>query len=587
MPAKNNNCEVDFKSLETPLFSEKRPLSALGNAALEYAEEGVRLFPIAENRKTPATPHGFKDATSDKAQIEAWWLETPQANIGFEPWSKGLLVVDIDPGADLTGLELPHTHTVRTPRGGEHRYYTVSEPFGPSASKLSPNVDIRCESSYVLLPSSRIKDGTYTVIDDREPVPLPQSVADRLRNVTSPTHAPPNIELDLPSNIHRAKTRLSGLIAASDVAVSGQGGNDRTYKLATELRDFGLSKGSALALLMEPSGWNDHCQPPWSEPELQSIFSHAYDYGQNDIGARAVSTIEDAFKDVDFNAGISAPTNDQFDGLSYAIASDVQSKKINWIWPGRFAAGMVGIVAGSPDTGKSTIAYDIAAKISNGAEWPFEEGIAEQGAVIILSGEDSRQRIIVPRLKAARANLSEIILLEPLVKDNDHKRMLNLGDDLVRIAKLIERLNAQGRRVKMIVIDPISAYLGRSDSYKNAEMRALLTPLAELAEKLQIGVLVITHLNKNGSSSNALGRITDSLAIAALSRTAWITVPEGLCGRKRAAFCLCALRITLARAASPILLIGSKVRQLNWTMVQSLNSRKLFGGTLLLRLTKP
>jgi putative DNA primase/helicase len=98
--------------------------------------------------------------------------------------------------------------------------------------------------------------------------------------------------------------------------------------------------------------------------------------------------------------------------------------------------------------------------------------------------------------------------------------------DLERIARLIEALRAQGRVVRMLDIDPISAYLGRSDSYKNAEMRMLLTPLAEWAERMQIGVLVVTHLNKNGGSTNALGRITDSLAIAALSRTAWLTAVE-------------------------------------------------------------
>jgi hypothetical protein len=54
----------------------------------------------------------------------------------------------------------------------------------------------------------------------------------------------------------------------------------------------------------------------------------------------------------------------------------------------------------------------------------------------------------------------------------------------------------------------------------------LLTPLAEWAETMQIGVLVVTHLNKNGGSVNALGRVTDSLAIAALSRTAWLTAVE-------------------------------------------------------------
>jgi hypothetical protein len=116
------------------------------------------------------------------------------------------------------------------------------------------------------------------------------------------------------------------------------------------------------------------------------------------------------------------------------------------------------------DTGKSTIAYDMAAKISNGDTWPFGEGTADQGAVIILSGEDSRERIIKPRLMAAGANLDQVIMLEPLVKEEGGRRMLNLADDLERIAGLIEELRGQGRVVRMLDIDPISAYLGRSDS---------------------------------------------------------------------------------------------------------------------------
>ena len=40
-------------------------------AALEYAAHGWPVFPLAPNAKTPLTAHGFKDATTDEAQIRA------------------------------------------------------------------------------------------------------------------------------------------------------------------------------------------------------------------------------------------------------------------------------------------------------------------------------------------------------------------------------------------------------------------------------------------------------------------------------------------------------------------------------------
>ncbi len=80
-------------------------------AALSYADRGLRVFPIfevdAEGRcacgkdcgrdagKHPRTPHGFKDATTDTAQITAWWSRWPKANIGIAT-GDGIAVVDVD-----------------------------------------------------------------------------------------------------------------------------------------------------------------------------------------------------------------------------------------------------------------------------------------------------------------------------------------------------------------------------------------------------------------------------------------------------------------------------------------------------------
>ena len=92
-------------------------------AALDYAEiRGWPVFPCLPNSKVPATEDGFKSATVDLAQIEAWWDENPDFNIGFVPASAGLVVLDLDiyksGGVDL---DLPPTYTVQTPRQGFHK----------------------------------------------------------------------------------------------------------------------------------------------------------------------------------------------------------------------------------------------------------------------------------------------------------------------------------------------------------------------------------------------------------------------------------------------------------------------------------
>ena len=66
--------------------------------ALELAEQHYAVFPLKSNGKTPLTPNGFKDATTDPVQIEAWAKKFPDANIGIACGSAShhLVVVDID-----------------------------------------------------------------------------------------------------------------------------------------------------------------------------------------------------------------------------------------------------------------------------------------------------------------------------------------------------------------------------------------------------------------------------------------------------------------------------------------------------------
>ncbi len=79
--------------------------------------------------------------------------------------------------------------------------------------------------------------------------------------------------------------------------------------------------------------------------------------------------------------------------------------------------------------------------------------------------------------------------------------------------------------VAMIVIDPISAFLGGTDSRKNADIRALLHPLCKLAAGHEAAVVCVSHLNKT-SGGEPLLRVTGSLAFVAAARSAWIVAKD-------------------------------------------------------------
>jgi hypothetical protein len=76
-----------------------------------------------------------------------------------------------------------------------------------------------------------------------------------------------------------------------------------------------------------------------------------------------------------------------------------------------------------------------------------------------------------------------------------------------------------------VIVDPLTAYLGNTDSHKNAEVRALLAPLGDLAARHGVAIVCVSHLNKGGGSE-ALTRVTGSLAFVAAARAAFIVTRD-------------------------------------------------------------
>src|SRR5215218_3036352 len=56
--------------------------------------------------------------------------------------------------------------------------------------------------------------------------------------------------------------------------------------------------------------------------------------------------------------------------LDVVCMADVKARPIEWLWNLRFALGKVSVLAGDGGQGKSTILCDLAARRSNGEQWP-------------------------------------------------------------------------------------------------------------------------------------------------------------------------------------------------------------------------
>jgi len=208
-------------------------------------------------------------------------------------------------------------------------------------------------------------------------------------------------------------------------------------------------------------------------------------------------------------------------GLEIVVASDVKTKPVEWIWPGRIPRGKLSILAGDPGLGKSFVTLDLAARLSAGAAWPDHcPNTIEPASTIIFSAEDAADDTIVPRLMKLGANLDRVYitrLTRKLVKDTVVERGFDLTTDLLDLEAKLKRYPD----VRLVIIDPLAAYLGGTDSHKNAEMRGLvLEPLSRLAATYNVAVVCVSHLNKSGG--DALYRISGSIGITGAARSVWV-----------------------------------------------------------------
>jgi hypothetical protein len=203
--------------------------------------------------------------------------------------------------------------------------------------------------------------------------------------------------------------------------------------------------------------------------------------------------------------------------------SSVEPEQITWLWPNRIPAGKVTLLIGDPGLGKSFLTLLITATVTRGLEWPDGRGRCEEGRVLLVQAEDGLADTVRPRLDWAGGDPEKVEAVQGITLPDRSLSTFSLARDIPALEDAVRELGD----CKLIVIDPVSAYLGsKADSENsNAQIRGLLTPLKDLCERTGVAAIVVTHMNK-GSGTKAIYRATGSLAFVAAARMAWFVCKD-------------------------------------------------------------
>lgn len=211
-------------------------------------------------------------------------------------------------------------------------------------------------------------------------------------------------------------------------------------------------------------------------------------------------------------------------GLVYKLSSldEVEETSLSWLWPGFLPDNQLVHFAGASSEGKSPVTLDIIARVTTGKEWPDgTPNTLGPRSVILMAGEDDLSDTVKPRLRLAGADISKVKLFTVTAKRDDKETALSaaIDRDYQGLADAVRSLDD----LALIVIDPITNYLGKQGMNKEEDIRGNISmPLKGLAQDRRVCIVTVGHLNKRDREATVLQRTMGAAAFTGVPRKVFI-----------------------------------------------------------------
>jgi putative DNA primase/helicase len=206
------------------------------------------------------------------------------------------------------------------------------------------------------------------------------------------------------------------------------------------------------------------------------------------------------------------------------LAGNVQTRRVLWLWRDVVAYGMPTAIVGDPGIGKTFLCDDVTARVTRGFAFPayaadFTETPAF-GKVVYITSEGVPDRLLVPRLVAAGADLGRVEIITGIYGDKGEFKILDVSAHLPALAR---KLKAD-TDVRLVVIDPIASHMNpKLNTNSTLEMRGAMDEIARFAEDVGCAVVVVMHLNKD-ERKTAINRVSGSVQFLAAVKSAWAVI---------------------------------------------------------------
>lgn len=322
-------------------------MTSLLEAAITHARNGYHVFPCKPKDKRPATPNGFKDATTDETTIRAWWKENPEYNIGLPTGTvNGFWTLDVDGSEGHKSLrtfeqDVPKdVPVVHTPNNGSHLYFAYDERAEELSNTVRsiPGLDVRTEGGYVIAAGSVLDVGEYRYRSER----------------TDPVEAPTS----LVSALVEASKRV---LASRPVEATIEDGsrNSTLFSRARSLFKQGYD-GREVYGTLAPLNEN-RCKPPLETSELVQIVQSAGKYERGELRVDTESSSSSSL----------GSGGDDYDCPTFRSFAEMSRPTGNreYIVEGVLFKGFAGAIYGDGGTAKSLLMMHFGQSVARGVDW--------------------------------------------------------------------------------------------------------------------------------------------------------------------------------------------------------------------------
>lgn len=237
------------------------------------------------------------------------------------------------------------------------------------------------------------------------------------------------------------------------------------------------------------------------------------DFDITDTDTKSIDEKINQKKDLSSEKIVSELEENSNDDKDFITFDTREPRELEFVWYPLIVKGNLNIIEGVGGTGKSFLTTWLLSVISTGAKMPFSDKNFKQGNSILQNAEDDIDGTIIPRLIANGADRKCIGYINEEIKAFDVKQLRRLELKIIKF------------RPEVVVIDPLTSYLGGVNMYVANEVRDVLKPLKELAQKYNCAIVFIMHLNKN-SGTSATNRTLGSVDFVSIARSVLLVTED-------------------------------------------------------------